>query len=152
MDRPAVRNDEGVTPRLARPALLGVLLVTLALTGCDDAGSSTAAAAPTRAMETDEEPAVATPTDLVHPCDVVTSKVASKLLGVRVRATRVEDKMTGRSLDCSYVPAKQTPDAPFLELLTAPDPRLWTPSSASTSGSTGSVTIRSTSPAHRTPR
>jgi hypothetical protein len=39
-----------------------------------------------------------------------------------VRTQRVEDQMTGRSLDCSYLPAKQTPDAPFLELLTAPDP------------------------------
>ena len=77
---------------------------------------------PTHAAETDEEPTVATPTDLVHPCDVVTGKIASKLLGAQVTAKRVEDKMTGRSLDCSYVPAKQTPDAPFLELLSAPDP------------------------------
>jgi len=115
-----------VTPRLARPVplgvLLGVLLGTLALTGCDDAGSSTAATVPTPPTEPDDESAVATPTDLVHPCDVVTGKVASKLLGARVTAARVEDTMTGRSLDCSYVPAKQTPGAPFLELLTAPDP------------------------------
>ena len=115
-----------MTPRLARPVplgvLLGVLLGTLALTGCDDAGSSTAATVPTPPTEPDDESAVATPTDLVHPCDVVTGKVASKLLGARVTATRVEDTMTGRSLDCSYVPAKQTPGAPFLELLTAPDP------------------------------
>ena len=115
-----------MTPRLARPAQLGVLLgtilVTLVLTGCDDAGSSTATAAPSIATEVDEEPAVATPTDLVHPCDVVTSKVASKLLGARVTAKKVEDKMTGRSLDCSYVPAKRSRDAPFLELLSTPDP------------------------------
>jgi hypothetical protein len=116
-----------VTPRLSRPLLIGVLLVgvllvTLGLSGCDAAGSSTSNAGPTPATETEEEPAVATPTDLVHPCDVVTGKIASKLLGARVRAKRVEDKMTGRSLDCSYVPAKQMPDAPFLELLSAPDP------------------------------
>ncbi len=102
--------------------MLGVLLGVLSLTGCDDAGSSTTAAAPPVATETDEEPVVATPTDLVHPCDVVTSTIASTLLGARVTAKKVEDEMTGRSLDCSYVPAKQTPGAPFLELLTAPDP------------------------------
>jgi hypothetical protein len=102
--------------------LLGVLLGVLSLTGCDDAGSSATTAAPTDPTQTDAEPAVATPTDLVHPCDVVTSEIASELLGARVTAKRVEDKMTGRSLDCSYVPSKQTPDAPFLELITAPDP------------------------------
>jgi hypothetical protein len=111
-----------VTPRLAHPLLLGVLLGVLVLTGCNDAGSSTAAVAPTPATATDEGPAIATPTDLVHPCDVVTGKVASKLLGAEVTAKRVEDKMTGRSLDCSYVSAKQTPEAPFLELLSTPDP------------------------------
>jgi hypothetical protein len=115
-----------VTRRLARPLLIAVLLGTLVgalgLGGCDDAGSSTSNARPAPATETDEEPAVATPTDLVHPCEVVTGKIASKLLGARVTAKRVEDKMTGRSLDCSYVPAKQTPDAPFLELHSAPDP------------------------------
>jgi hypothetical protein len=65
---------------------------------------------------------VPTPDPLRHPCAVVTSKVATRLLGVTVTAKRIEDPMAGRSLDCGYTPA--TPDAgtPFLEIVSTPDP------------------------------
>jgi hypothetical protein len=111
-------------PHRRRRRFVGAVLATggLLLAGCSGEASSTGASSPAGASGTDDSVAAHTPTDLKHPCDVVTSSVASRLLGEPVTTKKIKNKLATRTLDCSYIPAKQDVDAPFLEIASTPDP------------------------------
>ena len=104
--------------------LLALALAAAVLTGCSGGSSSPAArpgAEPTSA-ETTDDIGSHTPTDLQHPCDLVSARTASKALGEKVTAHRVTSKLAARTLDCSYAPAGTEGDAPLLEIRSTPDP------------------------------
>ena len=104
--------------------LLAFALAAAVLTGCSGGSSSPAArpgAEPTSA-ETTDDIGSRTPTDLQHPCDLVSARTASKALGEKVITHRVDSKLAARTLDCSYVPVGMDLDAPSLEIRSTPDP------------------------------
>ena len=101
--------------------LLALALAAVVLTGCSG-GSSSPAAAPEPAAATSDDIGSHTPTDLQHPCDLVSGRTASKALGEKVTTRTVESKLAVRTLDCSYVPAETGVGAPLLEIRSTPDP------------------------------
>ena len=105
--------------------LLALALAAAVLSGCSAESSSPTALAgtsgPTTAATADDTGSH-TPTDLQHPCDLVSGPTASKLLGARVTTHVVESKLAARTLDCTYVPARMDVDAPSLEIRSTPDP------------------------------
>ncbi len=103
--------------------LLALALVAAVLSGCSgDSSSSSADQATPSSAESSDDTASHTPADLQHPCDLVSGRTASKLLGEKVTTTVVESELAARTLDCSYVPAEMDVDAPFLEIQSTPDP------------------------------
>ena len=105
--------------------LLALALAALVLTGCSGDSSSPGALAGTSgptAVETTDDIGSHTPTDLQHPCDLVSGLTASKALGEKVTTHKVKSKLAARTLDCSYVPAEMDADAPSLEIRSTPDP------------------------------
>jgi hypothetical protein len=102
--------------------LLALVLAAAVLAGCSGDTSSTADRAEPTIATTSDDTASHTPTDLQHPCDLVSGRTASKLLGERVTTKVVESKLAPRTLDCSFVPAEVDEDAPFLEIQSTPDP------------------------------
>ena len=103
---------------------LSLALAAAVLTGCSGGSSSPAARPgpePTSAETTDDIGSHA-PTDLQHPCDLVSARTASKALGEKVTVHRVTSKLAARTLDCSYVPVERGVGAPSLEIRSAPDP------------------------------
>jgi hypothetical protein len=108
-----------------RVRLLALALAAVVLTGCSGDNSAPAALPGTSeptAVQTSEDVGSHTPTDLQHPCVLVTGRTASEALGQRVTMRRVESELTARTLDCSYVPAEREVGAPFLEIRSTPDP------------------------------
>ena len=98
-------------------------MVAVVLTGCSGDSSSSAADQPRpSSATTSDDTASHTPTDLQHPCDLVSGRTASRALGEKVTTKVVESKLAARTLDCSYVPAEQDVDAPFLAIQSTPDP------------------------------
>ena len=90
-------------------ALVGTAMVAVVLTGCSGDSSSSAADQPRpSSATTSDDTASHTPTDLQHPCDLVSGRTASKALGEKVTTKVVESKLAARTLDCSYVPAERT--------------------------------------------
>ena len=84
-----------------RVRLLALALAAAVLTGCSGGSSSPAArpgAEPT-SVETTDDIGSHTPTDLQHPCDLVSARTASKALGEKVTAHRVTSKLAARTLD-----------------------------------------------------
>ncbi len=105
--------------------LLALALAAAVLTGCSGDSSSPAALAGTSgptAVETTDDIGSHTPTDLRHPCDLVSARTATKALGEKVTTHKVESELAARTLDCSYVPAEMDVDAPSLEIRSTPDP------------------------------
>jgi hypothetical protein len=108
--------------------LLALALAALVLTGCSGDPSSSAAraaaAGPTSAGTTTTSGDIGshTPTDLRHPCDLVSARTASRALGEKVTAHEVTSELAARTLDCSYVSAETDVDAPSLEIRSTPDP------------------------------
>ena len=105
--------------------LLALALAAFVLTGCSGDSSSSAALAEPTTLETSAtsgDIGSHTPTDLQHPCDLVSARRASKALGEKVTAHRVTSKLAARTLDCSYVPVGMDLDAPSLEIRSTPDP------------------------------
>ena len=98
-----------------------VLLLTL--TGCSGDDSSAASSAPATTNHSVDSTAANTPTDLKHPCKVVSGRTASRVLGEKVTAKKVASELAPGPLDCSYVPAGQDHDAPLLEIRSTPDVR-----------------------------
>jgi hypothetical protein len=115
-----------VTPgKDGRVRLLALALAAVVLTGCSGDSSSPAAlgsASGPTAVETMDDIGSHTPTDLQHPCDLVTRRTAGEALGEQVDAHRVTSKLAARTLDCSYAPAATPGDAPLLEIRSTPDP------------------------------
>jgi hypothetical protein len=104
--------------------LLALALAAVVLTGCSG-DSSSPGAAPEPAAPTSATPGDLgshTPTDLRHPCELVSGRTASEALGELVIPRHVKSKLAVRTLDCSYVPAEMDEDAPFLEIRSTPDP------------------------------
>jgi hypothetical protein len=86
--------------RLPTGGAVGALLIALLLTGCTGHASSTP---PSPAPTTSGDSLGShTPTTLRHPCAAVPAAVASRELGVRVRAVRVHDPHAARRLECRY--------------------------------------------------
>ena len=108
-----------------RVRLLALALAAAVLTGCSGGSSSPAALARgpgRRPPRPRDDIGSHTPTDLQHPCDLVSARTASKALGEKVTAHRVTSELAARTLDCSYVPAEMDVDAPSLEIRSTPDP------------------------------
>lgn len=106
--------------------LLALALAAAVLTGCSGDSSSPAALAETPSSataETSDDTGSHTPTDLQHPCHLVSGRAASRALGEKVTTHRVESELAARTLHCSYLPAETDVDAPFLEIRSTPDPR-----------------------------
>ena len=99
--------------------LLALGLVAMAVAGCSDEESSAPHALPPVSPGTESSLAAHTPSELRHPCRIVTAADAGNLLGVRVRAERADDPQTARTLDCRYVASQQS--APVLEIRSHPD-------------------------------
>jgi hypothetical protein len=97
-----------------------VLVVIAALLGACSAGASSDAErpAPSAASATDDL-AAHTPADLRHPCDLVTRRTATRLLGVPVAAREVSSELAPRTLACRYA---QGAGPPLLEIRSTPDP------------------------------
>ena len=104
--------------------VLALALAALVLTGCsgDSSPAAVAGASGPTAVETTDDIGSHTPTDLQHPCDLVSGRTASKALGEKVTTRRVTSELAARTLDCSYVPAGMDLDTPSLEIRSTPDP------------------------------
>jgi hypothetical protein len=102
--------------------LLALALAVAVLTGCSGSSSAPAAGPEPTAATSSDDMGSHTPTDLQHPCDLVSGRTASEALGEKVTTHQVKSELAARTLDCSYVPAETDVDAPFLEIRSTPDP------------------------------
>jgi hypothetical protein len=115
--------ERPATGQHARVRLLALTLVATLFTGCSAGTSSPAARPDASDLASDDGAASHTPTDLRHPCELVTPRVAQQVLGVPVLARRVEEELAPRTLDCSYRARSRSAAGPLLEIRSTPDPR-----------------------------
>jgi hypothetical protein len=94
-------------------ALLAAALLTSALAGCREDGSSVPSV-PAPVAVSSIGP---TPDPLRHPCAALPASTAGRLLGVRVVARHVHDPLSGRALTCAY-----TGHGVRLQIRSTPDP------------------------------
>ncbi len=92
------------------------VLATLLLTGCTGEASSTPVPAP---ATSGDSLGSHTPTRLRHPCAVVPAGVASRALGLVVRAHRVHDPSAARKVECRYGDALDVSSYPDVRSLPA---------------------------------
>ena len=81
--------------------LAGVLAAGLVAFAACTGDPSTASSTPVAAATTDSV-ASHTPTELRHPCAVITARVAGRALGRPVTARHVRDPLSARALECGY--------------------------------------------------